>query len=55
MQRTVHKALGLRSCGVIPTPLLMPIVRKKRAERALILLFRLKGRDTTMGDKKIVR
>jgi hypothetical protein len=54
MQRTVHKALGLRSCGVIPTPLLAPNVRKKRAERALKLLFRLKGRDATIGDEKIV-
>ena len=49
----MHKALGLRSSGVTPTPLLAPNGRKKRSERALKLLFRLKGRDTTIGDKKI--
>ena len=54
MQRTVHKALGLRSCGVIPTQLLTPNVRKKRTERALKLHIRLKGRDATMGAEKIV-
>ena len=27
---------------------------KKRSKRALILLFRLKGRDTTIGDEKFV-
>ena len=54
MQHTVHKALGLRSCDVIPTTLLTPNVRKKRAERALKLRIRLKGRDTIISDKKIV-
>ena len=50
----MHKALGLRSCGVIPAPLLAPTVRKKRAERALKLLFRLKWMEATIGDEKIV-
>ena len=53
-ERTVHKALGLRSSGVTPTPLLAPNGRKKRSERALKLLFRLKERDATIGDEKIV-
>ena len=53
-QRTMHEALGLRSCGVSPTPLLAPNGRKKRAERALKLLSRLKERDSTIGDEKIV-
>ena len=44
----MHKALGLRSCGVTSTPLLAPNGRKKRAERALKLLSRLKERDTTI-------
>ena len=50
----MHKALGLRSCGVTSTPLLAPNGRKKRAERALKLLSRLKERDTTIGDEKFV-
>ena len=54
MQRTVHKALGLRSCGVIPTQLLTPNVRKKRTERALKLRIRLKARDAIISDEKIV-
>ena len=54
MERTVHKALGLRSCGVTPTPLLVPDGRKKSAERALKMLSRLKERDATIGDKKII-
>ena len=31
MERTVHEALGLRSCGVSPTSLLAPNGRKKNA------------------------
>ena len=54
MQRVVHKALVLRSSRVTPTPLLAPNGRKKRSERALKLLFRLKGRDTTIGNKNFV-
>ena len=54
MECTVHKALGLGSCGVTPAPLLVPNGRKKCAERALELLFRLKGRDTTICDEKFV-
>ena len=50
----MHKALVLRSSGGTPTPLLAPNGRKKRSERALKLLFRLKGRDTTIGDEKIL-
>ena len=50
MQRTMHEALVLHSCGVIILQLLAPNVRKKRAERGLKLLFRLKGRDATIGD-----
>ena len=50
----MHEALGLRSCGVSPTPLWAPNGRKKRSERALKLLFRLKGRDTTIGDENFV-
>ena len=54
MQHTVHEALGLHSCGVIPMPLLTPNVHKKRIERALKLRIRLKGRDATISDEKIV-
>ena len=54
MHRIVHEAMGLHSHVAIPQPLFMPNVRKKYAERALKLLFRLKGRDATIIDKKIV-
>ena len=52
MERTVHKALGLGSCGVTPTPLLAPHGRKSGAERALKLRSRLKEKDATIGDEK---
>ena len=50
----MHKALVLHSSGVTPTPLLAPNGRKKRAERALKLLFRLKWREAIIGGEKII-
>ena len=53
-ERTVHKALVLRSSGGTPTPLLAPNGRKKRSERALKLQFRLKWREAIIGGEKIL-
>ena len=52
MQRIVHVGLGLRSRVGISKPLFTPIVCKKRAERALKLHIRFKGRAATISDEK---